>query len=148
MLPAEATVWQRWLDLAQLTDDVDISYDITVGEGIRLSEDFPDPYRTNAEFLSKKRIDAVITFADLIVIVEVKKIVSWAAIGQLIGYPVLFAETYMPTIPITTLLVAESFPLDVQRIFDATGLPYDLVPVGATAIISRPEQKPQPEIPA
>lgn len=138
MLPDETAVWERWLALANLPDDVDITYDVTVGQGITLAEDFPDPYKGNAEFLSKKRIDAVVTFSDYILIVEVKKVCSWGAIGQLIGYPILFATEYNPAIPIYSLLVLESFPLDLRDIFDVTGLSYDLVPPGATSIESHP----------
>lgn len=147
MMPDEALVWQRWLTLAQLPGDIDVSYDVAVGEAIKLTEDFPEPFRGMATFLSKKRIDAVLTFPDRILIVEVKKVVSWAAVGQLLGYPVLFDREFHPTLPLTVLLVAESFPLDLQLIFDTIRLPYDIIPPDATAIISGPPEEPPAEPP-
>lgn len=144
MMPDEALVWQRWLDLMKLPPDTDITYDVTVGEAVKLPEDFPEPYRGNAKFLSKKRIDAVITFPDYILIIEVKKVVSWAAIGQLMGYPILFQQEFAPTMPVYSLLVAESFPLDLRNIFDALHLQFNLVALNAHEIESNQEPEEPP----
>lgn len=127
MMPEDVPVWERWLDLHQPGDDVTISYDVKVGTPIKLPEDFPDPYRRNALMLSKKRIDAVVTYPSYILIVEVKGIADWTAIGQMLGYPFLFAEEFKPTMELRTLLVAGSVRPDVDRILEAYGIPFELV---------------------
>ena len=127
MMPEDVPVWRRWLD----THDNDwdrIDYDVHVGEGVDLPPDFAEPHRSNAIGLSKKRIDAVLIYPDKIVIVEVKKLASWKALGQTLGYPILYEEAFTPTVPISPLLVTESFTLDLQHIFDIYQLNYDLVP--------------------
>lgn len=126
MMPDDVATWERWL--AKHKDDVaDYAYDIKVGESITTPEDLPEPYAGMAQLLSKKRIDVVITYPDKILVAEVKRKAGWTAIGQLLGYPLLFSREYTTDVPITGLLIAESLTLDTKTILDTYGLPYELV---------------------
>jgi hypothetical protein len=127
MMPDDVPTWERWLAAYSLPED-DYAYDVKVGQSITVPEDNPDPFDKMAFQLSKKRIDVVITRNDSIIIAEVKKKAGWTAIGQLLGYPLLFSREYTTEVPITGLLIAESLTLDTQTILDTYGLPYVLLP--------------------
>lgn len=131
MMPDDLPVWIRWLDLHE-PDWLRIDYDVKVGAGIELDPDFEEPYRSNAVGLSKKRIDAVLIYPDKHVIVEVKGLADWKAIGQIMGYPVLYERYIKPDLPVIPLLIAAAFTLDLQDIMDHYELPYDLVPLPET----------------
>ena len=127
MLPDDVPVWERWLQ-AHPDPNATIDYDVKVGRGIDVREDIPDPWASMAVDLSMKRIDAIITSGDTILIIEVKKIAGWTAIGQILGYPVIFINTYHPTLAVSALLVTESFTLDTRDIMDFYHLPYEIMP--------------------
>jgi hypothetical protein len=126
MMPDDIPVWERWL-AAFHVPGTDYAYDVKVGESITTPEDFPEPYATMGKLLAKKRIDVVLTFPDRIVVAEVKKKAGWTAIGQLLGYPLLFDREYSTDLPITGLLICESLTLDTQTILDTYKLPYIIV---------------------
>jgi len=131
MMPEDIPVWSRWLTLQSRNWD-HIDYDVHVGEGVTIPDDWPDNYKANALGLSLKRIDAVIFYGDRICIVEVKKIAGWKALGQIVGYPVLYSNYMAPTMPVTRLLICEGFDLDLQNIMDQLEIPYEIVPPAPT----------------
>ena len=125
-MPEEVIVWERYLAITDMTDKT-IDYDVKVGEGIKTPADMPEPYARNSVFLSKKRIDAVVTGPENILIVEVKQLAGWTSIGQVLGYPVLFQLEFNPDLPVGSLLVAESLTLDTKTILDFYGISYLIV---------------------
>ena len=127
MMPADVPVWRRWLQ--RLTTPYErIEYDVHVGEGTKPPDDWTEPHRSNAVYLSLKRIDAVIHFSDHILIVEVKQLADWKAIGQTIGYPVLYADAFKPDLPVAALLIAEDFTLDTRHVLEALQINFEQVP--------------------
>jgi len=126
MMPEDVPVWERWL-AKHHADNFLYDYDVQVGSNITTPEDLPEPYGTMALGLSKKRIDVVITNDEGIIIAEVKRLAGWTAIGQIFGYPLLFLDEYETDIPVTGLLIVESFTKDTQRILDAFQVPYEIV---------------------
>lgn len=128
MMPEDTPVWTRWLDKHKEEPNA-YTYDVKVGEAVKHPEQFDENFATMAMVLSKKRIDVVITTDDLITVVEVKKLAGWTAIGQMLGYPVLFQAEFNPQLPVQGLLVCESMTLDTQTILDFYGIPYELMPL-------------------
>jgi len=129
MMPGDAPVWEAWLARQDFPEGTEIDYDVKVGESIGTIEDMPDPYQQNAIMLSKKRIDAVVTLTDRILIVEVKARAGWTAIGQILGYVILFQIEFRPTLPVEALLLANTYTLDTRTILDALEIPYEVVPL-------------------
>lgn len=127
MMPEDIPVWERWLSLHPADWD-SIAYDVHVGAGVDLPDDMEEPHREAAIQLSKKRIDVVVTYPDRVLIIEVKKRADWRAIGQIMGYPVLFRDEFPDAPPIATLLVTESFETDIQHVMDNYELPYEILP--------------------
>jgi len=126
MMPEDIPVWERWLALHD-SPELMYTYDVKVGESITSPQDTPEPWATMAYTLSKKRIDVVITAPTKITIVEVKKLAGWTALGQMLGYPVLFDNEFQPEMPVDSLLIAEALTLDTKTILDFHKIPYELV---------------------
>jgi hypothetical protein len=125
-MPEDVPVWKQWL-ATHNNDWIRIDYDVHVGEGIHLDPGPVEPWRSQALALSQKRIDAVILYPDHVTIIEVKKLAGWKAIGQLIGYPLLYRNTYPHRTDIRALLIAEDFTLDTRTVLDHFDLPYEQV---------------------
>lgn len=128
MMPEDIPVWKRWLDTHEHEWER-IDYDVKVGEGCTLPDDCPEPFRTQALTLSKKRIDAVLIFPDFHVTIEVKKLASWKALAQTMGYPILYHIAFPDVPDVKTLLVAEDFTLDMRTIMNRLNIPYEQVPL-------------------
>ena len=126
MMPEDIPVWERWLALHD-SPDLTYTYDVKVGESITSPEDTPEPWATMAYTLAKKRIDVVITSPTKITIVEVKRLAGWTALGQMLGYPVLFDNEFQPEMPVDSLLIAEALTLDTKTTLDFHKIPYELV---------------------
>jgi hypothetical protein len=126
MMPEDEPVWDRWLTRYHVDGQL-YAYDVKVGESITTPQDIPEPYAGMAYMLSKKRIDVIITFSDRVVVAEVKRLAGWTAIGQLLGYPLLFTNEYDVDLPVSGLLICEALTLDTQSIMDYFKLPYIIV---------------------
>lgn len=131
MMPEDVPVWERFLD-SQPHDWIRIDYDVKVGEGVDLPPDFGEPFRTSCVNLSKKRIDAVLIYDNFDVVCEVKKCADWRAIGQIIGYPILYQRDVAQHKQVQSALITESFTLDTQYLANYLGLNYILVPLPDT----------------
>lgn len=128
MMPDEIPVWERFL-ATQNPDWIRIDYDVKVGQGVELPPDMDPNFVDSCKYLSKKRIDAVLIYDNLDVLIEVKKCADWRAIGQLLGYPILYQRDRAPEKQIQIVLVTESFTLDTQYILEYVGFQYYVVPL-------------------
>ena len=83
--PQEIAVWERFL--LQFPDRFDsIEYDVRVGEGITLPDNYQENIRRMALALTKKRIDAVGTKAGITTLGEIAPSAGTADLGQLMVY--------------------------------------------------------------
>lgn len=128
MMPDEIPVWERFL-ATQTPDWTRIDYDVKVGQGVDLPPDMDPAFVDSCKLLSRKRIDAVLVYPDFDVLIEVKKCADWRAIGQLIGYPILYQRDIAPNKQIQIALVTESFTLDTEYILNYIGFDYFVVPL-------------------
>ena len=126
ILPPDVPVWERYLarggDYHQL-----IEYDVRVGLGRDPGPEFPENMRAMALDLSFRRIDAVAHDSHQITVIEITRYAGLTAIGQVMIYPILYRLTFMPSLPIVALLVAEEFESDIQVTADQMGVAYVLV---------------------
>ena len=107
MLPRDAKLWQRFLfhhqDYFERFD-----YDVRVGDGVDIGPGFPDFAVTQAKLLTQKRIDAVGYHGTEIWVIEAKPDAGLSALGQLLGYRVLWNNQY-PQQPVTYLAIVTDF---------------------------------------
>lgn len=123
MMPEDLPVWRGFLKAGGI-EGATYEYDVKVGLPIEDLGDMPEPYASNSQMLSKKRIDVVAFTTDAIFIIEVKDTASWSAIGQALGYRLLYIRDTQPTLDVTPIIVARIFPPDIIFILDELQIPY------------------------
>lgn len=126
MKEGESEIWERFLENLPWRP-TRIEYDVRLGEGAMLPEGTPDWVRDMAFALSTKRVDVVVTTTARIYIVEVKVRASLSAVGQLLGYEVLYRRQFGAGPGLTLVLVAEVVAPDVQPVLDRYGIELHMV---------------------
>lgn len=112
LLPVDIPVWERFL-AEHRADYTRIDYDVRVGKGRDPGSEYDDNIRKMGIDLSMRRIDAVGYTPNFIHIIEITRVASLRAIGQLTSYPLLYEATYQPDRPLIPLLVAEQIGTDL-----------------------------------
>lgn len=122
MIEAEIETWNLFIDAFPGRYD-SCDYDFRVGLGMMLDDQWDDKVKNMATAISQKRIDVVAWFGDDITIIEIKKRGSLSAIGQLIGYRILFTSELKNLKVPDLLLVCQTIDRDDQLAFDTEGIP-------------------------
>jgi hypothetical protein len=125
-MPQDIDTWERFLQ-AYGSRFERFDYDLRVGKGRPTSQDESPEIQKMALDLSQKRIDAVGFTADAIMCIEITSYAGLKAIGQLITYPILYAETFSPTLPVLPLLVCTELSPDVLPALKAYKIPFYVV---------------------
>lgn len=126
LLSEDAAVWDRYLDHNNYPE-ARFYYDVRVGVGRPVGEEYPANIRKMATDLSQRRIDVLIEQPELYTIVEITTTASLKAIGQLAVYRHLFMLDRQPTKPIKTILVCSSMDPDLTSFCTTYGLDYAVV---------------------
>jgi hypothetical protein len=155
MRSGDIAPWQRFLDQHEDSFAPTYYYNLRVSSENKPVPDLPPELQPIARNIRRKRIDVVAWSStepliwpvdpwcildelneqvwDTTVrctIIEVKKLATTTAIGQLVSYPVLFRQTFPMSniIPVRVLLVAERLGTDVEFLCKWLGIPYLLFP--------------------
>lgn len=126
LLPPDVAVWERYLNTFEQRYTL-LEYDIRVGLGRDPGPDYDDNIRQMALDLSFRRIDCVAHSPESITIIEITHTVGFKAIGQIVGYPILYVLTYQPILPLRSLLVCASIQSDLVPVIETLGLPHVIV---------------------
>lgn len=126
LLPVDVEVWLRFLNLYG-SDYQQFEYDVRVGLGREVGSDFEDNIRKMALDLSMRRIDCVAHRSTDITVIEVTHSAGFKALGQITGYPILYALTFPPLLPIKPLLVCGDIQSDLLPIIQSVNIPYVIV---------------------
>ena len=122
----EGLVWERFL--ARMPwEVVRMAYDVRLGEGARVAEGVPDWVRRMAWALSTKRVDVLVETPREFIIVEVKARAALSAVGQLLGYLVLFQQQYRPEKRVRLAIVCEHVAPDMGPIVNEYGIEIHVV---------------------
>ena len=112
LIPEDSEVWSRFLDQwGKFYSRFD--YDVRVGAGRDPGDSFPGNIRDMGILLSQRRIDAIGYTPKNIQLFEITRVADLKTIGQLIAYPTLYRETYNPTKPLQTSVVAVEIGTDL-----------------------------------
>lgn len=126
LMPQDIDTWERFLE-AYGSRFERFEYDVRVGKGRPAPDDQSDAIKKMAIDLSQKRIDVVAFTADAIMCIEITSNAGLKAIGQLITYPILYAETFKPTLPVLPLLICTDLDPDAQPALKAYKVPFYIV---------------------
>lgn len=126
LIGEDTEVWNRFILKHPEKFDT-VNYDVHIGKGANTE---PIPDKTSKKYwadLTKKRIDVVAYKNDFVTIIEVKKRVSLATLGQVLGYKFLFLREH-PEIPVaSTLIICSSIDQDDIDILNHYGINFVVV---------------------
>ena len=103
MTRLESEITRAWLRLFGIAYDR-IEFNVRLGEGVELGEGFSEQTRQAALLSTQKRADVIAWLVGQPDVVEVKDRISLGAIGQLLGYQLLWNREH-PDETIGNLLV-------------------------------------------
>jgi len=126
LLPIDVEVWLRFLNNFGAHYDL-FEYDIRVGLGRDPGADYEKNIRQMALDLSLRRIDCVAHNPTSITVIEVTHSAGFKALGQITGYPILYALTFPPLLPIKPLLVCGEIQSDIKPVIESLNIPYVVV---------------------
>lgn len=115
LLPYERQIWRRFLDTQPVPQFV-VAYDVHVGTPAPIKSSLPENYQKMVQHLSTKRIDAVLSFPQEIVILEIKRNAGLTAIGQVLSYNILFTRKYHPTLPVHSAILTDAAQSDMPML--------------------------------
>jgi hypothetical protein len=134
MTANESQIVHAWL--AKHIDEWDsIDFNVRVGTSLDLGPTFSDAIRGQAAILSQKRADIVAQRPDAAAIIEVKIRVNLGALGQLLGYSVLWRAEYPDTTNLQLIAIGHDALLDVVEVLQAHGVHVELFPNAALATL-------------
>lgn len=126
MLPAEVAVFRGWLKIHE-AEYSRFDYNVRIGPGFDPGDTVPADVRSQAILNTQKRIDAVAWKGNTPTIIEVKDRAGLSAIGQILGYEVLWRLDNPGGPPPSILLVARVLGVAVEPVLVAHNIPHELV---------------------
>ena len=123
----ESAIAHQWLmEHADEYDDVD--FNVRVGNSLELGPEYDEATQRQAALLSQKRIDIVGFNGNAVTIVEVKLRISLSALGQLLGYALLWQAENPGTSEITLEAIGHDALIDAVEVLQAHGVQVELFP--------------------
>ena len=121
MKPGEAAIWERFLRRLPWRAK-SIRYDVRLGQGVALPTDTEAWVSKMVWALSTKRVDVLVETRREVVIVEVKERAAMSAVGQLLGYLVLFRAQFPTKKVVKLAVVCERIAPDMGIVFREYGI--------------------------
>ena len=121
MKPGEAAIWERFAKILPFPAE-SIRFDVRLGGGTPLGAEVEDWVRRMVWALSTKRVDVLIENRREVVLVEVKERAAMSAVGQLLGYLVLFREQFPTRKVVRLVCVCERIAPDMGPVFREYGI--------------------------
>ena len=117
MLPADVILWERFLSRHKEEFDR-FEYDVHIGKVKPIYPTSPVNLMKLAEAVSRKRIDVVAWRGEIAFIIEVKPYAGLSALGQLLGYEILYKREYPGAYTLRLGVVTDRLDEDMEVLFD------------------------------
>ena len=128
LLPAEALIFNAWQNLHIREYDY-FAFNVRIGAGVDPGPSWPQNVRQMAIDNSKKRVDAVGYQGTTPTLVEVKQRAKLNALGQIVGYGVLWPREHPQDSQPRLLIVTDRPSADLEPICKSVGVGLEVVPV-------------------
>lgn len=103
MMPRDVHIWEKYIK-ANPGLFLSCDYDVPIGPTPDWLDDEKDAEKARQGFLYRKKIDVVAFAPDYIALIEVKPSAGSSALGQILGYELLFRQDF-PNAPRTVPMV-------------------------------------------
>jgi hypothetical protein len=123
MAPADTVIWERFLE-ATGAQFAAVAYDVALGGSIPSDPALSDAERRGWQYVTAKKIDAVLYLPREAWIVEVKPSASLAAVGQVLGYTLLAQRDPFTHLPLVPVIVTDTMSADTKYVCDEFGIDY------------------------
>ncbi len=115
LLPIDVELWEKFVTnypgfFGQ------VAYDVHVGEGITIPDNYSESLRGMAKTLTQKRIDVVGIKEDIAWVVEIKTYAGVTAVGQVITYRQLLSVAHHEFDNIGMMIITDMFQPDMTGI--------------------------------
>lgn len=125
MTATESIITRQWIIKHGAEFDA-IDFNHRVGNSVELGPEFDDTTRRQAQLLSQKRLDILACSGTEVTIVEVKVRVALGALGQLLGYQLLWKQDHPETTAVHLVAIAYDALVDVEAVLQAYGVDVEL----------------------
>ncbi len=126
LLPRERRIWERFEQAAPFPLD-EVTFSVRLGEGQPVPPGTPAWLERDIKALTQKRADAVVRSGQETWILEIKVRASFSALGQLLGYAILYVAEFNPVQPPRLGIVAERTQPDLAGVLSNFGVEIFLV---------------------
>lgn len=121
MMDSDGRVWTKFLESEPVALEK-VWYDLRVGEGLQLEPGASEIMQGIARALTTKRIDVVGLRGLYYFVIEVKPMADMVALGQALGYSLMFASKYKVKGNIMPAVVCERADPDVINAYKVAGV--------------------------
>lgn len=121
MIGEDRDVWERFIKKNPDYFD-EVEYDVHVGEGAKLPDDWEEKNRGWAKELTQKRIDVIGYKDERIILVEVKRRVVIGTLGQVLGYKFLYEREKNLVNKTESIVIAGIIYRDDQDVLEHYGI--------------------------
>jgi len=125
--PAERVLWDRFMSKYGHLWSI-YEYDVAVGKGRPPQPYWEDWLKELQAKLSKRRIDVVAKRDGEIWIFEIKPQAGLSALGQVLGYKVLYERDFEPKEKIYLAIVTDVLDDDVKYVYECYDVKYYVMP--------------------
>jgi hypothetical protein len=121
MMPFDVAIWERFIE--QFPDMYDhVSYDVKVGSIPEFVKNEPDVTHQAQAPLYQRKIDVVGYKADQIDIIEIKPRAGTSALGQVVGYKLLYQRDFTPPVEPKAIVLTDHADDDLGHVAASMGV--------------------------
>lgn len=121
MLARDIKIWEAFIDTHPDWYQ-EVAYDVKVGKGVEVPDEYPGNIKRDALALTRKRIDVVGWTAGGVDVIEVKPYAGLSAVGQVLSYRELLIRDRAPGVVVRPVIVTDVLQSDLELVCSRLGI--------------------------
>ena len=122
----ETAIWNRFI--TKYPDKYGrVDYDVTVGTGHELPDDLDEPWKSNARYLGKYKIDCVAYARGKHYVIEIRPNAGPSALGSTLSYAVLYESEKDFKVEAEPVLITDVERPDMRRLCEEHDIEYYVI---------------------